>query len=146
MKPDLVFPSKRDRWLTVLMMFAFVMMAFSFVVLVPALPRGDIGRILTFVLLVATTVFSVGIFARTSYTVNDSNLVVSCGMLRWIVPVTSIVSVSPTDDPSSAPALSLDRLLIKYEVGGEMREILISPADQRGFIETLRAANAAIAA
>ena len=57
----------------------------------------------------------------------DDQLFVRCGPFRWTVAVASIESVKRTRNAMSGPALSLDRVQIRY---GRFRSILISP-DQR---------------
>ena len=64
-------------------------------------------------------------------------LIIRSGVFRWRVPIRQIESVTPTNNPSSAPALSLDRLEIRYGP----KTILVSPADQEGFVRALRTVN-----
>ena len=63
------------------------------------------------------------------------------GPFVWHVPVPAIVSVVPTHNPLSSPALSLDRLKIRY---GKYNSIMISPADRAGFLAALLQLNPAI--
>lgn len=63
------------------------------------------------------------------------------GPLVWRVPVQAITSVLPSASPFSSPALSLDRLRIRY---GKHDSILISPADRAGFLAALLHLNPAI--
>ena len=48
--------------------------------------------------------------------------------------IDDITSVRRTRNPLSSPALSMDRLSIRY---GKGRRIMISPADQAGFLEAI---------
>jgi hypothetical protein len=70
----------------------------------------------------------------TRYTINSSELKIRSGVLRWKIPLSSIVRVHPTSNPLSSPALSLDRLQIDKHDGGK---ILISPKDKDGFLNEL---------
>ncbi|MFD2787129.1 PH domain-containing protein [Hymenobacter rubripertinctus] len=63
------------------------------------------------------------------------------GPMVWRVPVSAIVSVRPSNDLLSSPALSLDRLCISY---GKYDSVLISPADRAGFLAALLQLNPAI--
>jgi hypothetical protein len=69
----------------------------------------------------------------THYTVDGDTLRVACGPFRWKVPIDSIESVEATRNPLSSPALSLDRLRIRYG----KRRIIISPADKSGFLKAI---------
>ena len=76
----------------------------------------------------------------TNYTVDRDRLRIASGPFRWKVDIASITSVEPTRNPLSSPALSLDRLRIRY---GESRSILVSPADTRGFLRAIGQENTA---
>lgn len=80
------------------------------------------------------------ILTTTSYTLDEGVLLVRSGPVRRRVPIADITGVTPTRNPLSSPALSLDRLRI--EVRGA-RPVMISPADRSGFIADLEARRAA---
>jgi hypothetical protein len=82
-----------------------------------------------------TPVFMLWTFYGTSYTLLADELRIRCGPLRFRVPLGEITSVSPSRNPRSGPACSLDRLEIRY--GGRGSRILISPDDKRTFLEAL---------
>ena len=129
----MVFRSKVDAWLIFVAGF------------VPAVALGLVAYrarldpkaipILTIVAL-ALGLLSL-IFTKTDYTIEGDTLVVRSGVFRWRVPIRQIDSVTPTHSPSSAPALSLDRLEIRYGP----KTILVSPADKTGFLHALRTIN-----
>jgi len=74
------------------------------------------------------------LYRSTVYTVTDQGLRVQSGPLdRWVDPKLS-ERVRPTRTMLSAPALSLDRL----EVSGRFGSIIVSPADQVGFVSALQ--------
>ena len=81
------------------------------------------------------------IVGATDYTIRGELLLVRSGPFHWEIGIRSIESVRPSFDPSSSPALSLDRLKIMYAGG---REILVSPKDRDGFVRALREVNPAI--
>ena len=70
----------------------------------------------------------------THYTVDRGTIRIVSGPFRWKVPIDEITSVSATRNPLSSPALSLDRLSIRY---GKRRRIMISPADKAGFLKAI---------
>lgn len=63
----------------------------------------------------------------TYYEVTSDRLVIRSGWLRWEVPLAEIESVTPTSNPLSSPAWSLERLEVKWTGTGSPRSILISP-------------------
>ena len=69
----------------------------------------------------------------TEYVFEGDALRIRASLFRWTVPLAAIESVEPTSNPLSSPAVSLDRLLIRY---GDKR-IMISPEDKVGFLHTL---------
>jgi hypothetical protein len=76
------------------------------------------------------------------YEVTASDLIVRFGPFRSTLPLDTIIEVSPTRNPLSAPAPSLDRLQIDYrKKNGWAWFTLISPKDKEGFVRDL--ANAA---
>jgi hypothetical protein len=128
------FPSKVDGWLAAILAIApLVPMTGLFgsrswtspEVLLPAL-LGPLFFAAIYGLLVLPMRYGIG----------RSELVVRHGVVRRRVPLQTIASVSPTRDPLSSPALSLDRLRIA--TGPRPRDsILISPADRDGFLALL---------
>ena len=112
------------------------------VVLLVAVVRGR--SILMSIFLILGIAFFTSLLA-TNYKIRGDVLFIRSGPFSWKVRIADIVSVRETNNPASSPALSLDRLEISYVVKGERREILVSPADKRRFIDVLRAANPRIA-
>jgi hypothetical protein len=83
------------------------------------------------------------VLASTSYTVTPDELVVRSGPFRWRRPIADITAITPTRNPLSSPALSLDRLRITAR---GRADLMISPADRRAFLADLEARRAAAAA
>lgn len=81
------------------------------------------------------TALVVWILESTRYEVGNTHLVIRSGPFRWVIPLDSIQEVAPTRSPLSAPALSLDRLLIRHP--GRALGIMISPEDPQGFLREL---------
>lgn len=82
------------------------------------------------------------VMASTSYTVTPSELVVRSGPFRWRRPIADITAITPTRNPLSSPALSLDRLRITTR---GRADLMISPADRRAFLIDLEARRTAAA-
>jgi hypothetical protein len=74
------------------------------------------------------------IFLSTSYEITDDTLRVRSGPLKQQVPLEDITNVTTTRTWESAPALSLRRIRITFASG---RTVIVSPADDRGFLATL---------
>jgi hypothetical protein len=138
-----VFPSKRDRWFVVIMIPAFAMMIFALVVLIPAKDFG--AQLIGLPLTILGLVVSVSVFVKTDYTIDGATLIARSGVFKWRVPIADIQRVYKTDDFTSGPALSLDRIMIVFNRGYERHELLVSPADAEGFIAALKSQNPSIA-
>ena len=139
----MTFPSKRDGWLTVVLLVAIVaMLAATIVELWHGAP---LGRLVLAALFVAMSAGIAWMLFGTRYVLDGATLHVITGPLRWRIDVATITRVFPTDDPSSAPALSLDRVGIEYEKNGAPDTILVSPADKDAFIAALKTANPRLA-
>ena len=82
------------------------------------------------VMLCALISFAAWLLVSTRYEIDDKALLVRSGPFLWRIAYGQITSMERTSDPRSGPALSLDRLRSRYAGS----QILISPADQEGFI------------
>lgn len=71
-------------------------------------------------------------YPSTSYTVTDERLIIRSGPFRWRVVLDAIHSVEPSHSLLSSPAVSLDRLRVRY--GPSRRSVLISPDDTERFL------------
>jgi hypothetical protein len=101
----------------------------------PMLLRGSVLEMLLAVLVGVPAIgLPAWMLAATDYTVEPRELKVRCGPLHWAIARRDITDVRPTRSMLSAPALSLDRLEIRY---GRGRSLLVSPADPAGFMQAL---------
>jgi len=119
------FPTKIDWWLAAIL------------VVVPIALAGQAWMyrsVATAIPLVVIVVMYGILLIPISYTLGADSLEIRNGMIRSRIPYASIVSVQPTHNPLSAPAMSLDRLALKL---GNGQTQLISPKDQTGFIQEL---------
>ncbi len=71
----------------------------------------------------------------TNYTVTADTLQIRSGPFRWRIALSDVREVSPSRSWVSSPALSLDRVRIRYGAG---RSILVSPREKQRFIDSLR--------
>ena len=53
------------------------------------------------------------------------------------IPLENIVSIAPTTDMSSSPALSSDRLKITFLENGKEKYVIISPKYKKEFLEAI---------
>lgn len=91
---------------------------------------------------VLTSVFIIHMFLTTYYTITGDELRIHCGFLmNKPISIATITKIKETSDPTSAPAISLDRLRIEY---GKGSSILISPKEKQVFIEMILSRNPAI--
>jgi hypothetical protein len=128
--PTLVFPSKVDRWILVLIA---IPLGFSMVAVGSAMRANPplpavfhlVGIEVLVLALIAATLRS------TRYEVTGHEVVVRSPPFRWRIEIERIESIRPSRSPVSSPALSFDRLEIRY--AGD-RRILVSPRDREGFL------------
>lgn len=111
-----------------------------------------LGTVITLILLESVLLgLTVGIpiawfvgtyYYRTRYQItNDSRLIITCGIIETIeVPIADIEWIRRSNEISSAPALSIDRLEIGYKGG----RVLVSPRDKKQFVSDLKQINPGI--
>ena len=75
-----------------------------------------------------------------NYEITSGELVARSGLMRWRVPLASIQEVSPSRNPASSPAWSLDRLHVEYVKDGSARALYVSPEDKAAFLSDLAGA------
>ena len=127
------FKSKVDTWIQVLMIVAIVV---QFVAVGAAALQADdpVATTGLMLLVIGVSGLLVWLLLGTYYTVERGYLRIASGPLRWRVPLDAITSVKATRNPLSSPALSLDRILIRY---GKRRRVMVSPADREGFLRAI---------
>ncbi|MFN3882591.1 MAG: PH domain-containing protein [Nitrincola lacisaponensis] len=129
-----IYTSKIDTWLALVL---FGAVAACLIVFVFAFRTGSTSAILvTLPVLIIGAGFPVWLMTGTTYTLSSTSLLVKSGPFKWQVPIKQITSITPTSNPLSSPALSLDRLRIDY---GRGQSIMISPKDKAQFIQDLEA-------
>ena len=128
---DPVFRSKIDLWLVAAMVG--IPLAVLFILPDSSADQGG-AALLALVIVGVVLAFFAWLCFSTSYTITPQALHITSGPFSWNIPLKEISSIEPTRNPASSPALSLDRLLIRYG-GGEA--LMVSPADKEGFMMEL---------
>lgn len=83
--------------------------------------------------------FVVHMFMTTDYSITGNDLTVRCSFLfNKTIDINTIKRISETNNPLSSPAISLDRLEIRYGVSDS---VMISPQRKKEFINALRTIN-----
>jgi Bacterial PH domain len=127
-KNSIVFPSKRDWWLMLILVGAMVIEVFVGISILWLGKETWVGV----VMLLAGALIG-WLITTNYYVVNETDLLIHCGPLWWKVPLHAIESITPTWNLLSSPALSLDRLWISYSIGNKKRAIMISPREKEWF-------------
>ncbi len=127
------FKSKIDRWLFLVLVLAIVI---DFVVIAAVLlqPGDPLTATITIIASSLVVALIISIMIGTHYTVTRDLLVIRSGPFRFNVPLHQIESVRESRSPLSSPAMSMDRLLVRY---GKRRRIMVSPDDKAGFLKAI---------
>jgi membrane protein YdbS with pleckstrin-like domain len=134
MSTEIVYASKVDWWVPIVMVAS------------PLIPLGigiacliyDKSKITSAILLSVGVLILVlyFIFALPcKYAVRKDELIIRCGVMRKVIRNEDIKSVELSSDPTSSPALSLQRVAIQLKSGGR---VLVSPADRKAFMAHFR--------
>lgn len=131
---SIVFDSKRDAWIVVLIWTGALLAVFG------ALQQFTSDapfplRAAMLIVLGSAAAFMLWVLHGIDYTLTDEDLLIRCGPFRYRVSLAEIDSVSPSRNPLSSPACSLDRFLIKWH--GGRKKILISPSPKDVFLREL---------
>jgi hypothetical protein len=132
--PQRRFASKRDLWVVVVLWGTALGLVYASVH-VAGSPTPMVFKALFILVCIPSAVLPPWILYGTSYLLTDEALSIRCGPFRHRLLVSTIQEVTPSRNPVSSPACSLDRLHIKYR--GSRAGILISPADKRSFLQDL---------
>ena len=129
-----VFQSKRDVWIVALIWAGALLSVFGALAQLTA-TAPFLFKAAMLVFLGSAAYFMLWVHYSIDYTLTDEKLLIRCGPFRFSVPLAEIDSVSPSHNPLSSPAGSLDRLLIKWNA--ERKRILISPLRKTEFLQAL---------
>lgn len=127
------FQSKVDRWLAAVLILVMLMMLASLIGM-----TAEVMREPTLLIVIIAIILGIALIAwvglATYYEVDRKTLKVVSGPLRWRIPLADITAVEETRSVLSAPALSLDRLRIRY---GDRHAIVVSPRDKKKFLKRI---------
>ena len=124
------FSSKIDGWLIPIIVLSVGGLVAALIA-VMATPTPWPIRLLVAGATVLVTVLLLTILKSTYYLVSDTDLRIVSGPFKWTIPLGDIDDITPSRNPLSSPALSIDRLKISY---GKKKFVLVSPEDKAGFI------------
>ncbi|MDY0395652.1 PH domain-containing protein [Virgibacillus halophilus] len=82
--------------------------------------------------------FLLWIWFGTGYRIENKVIKIKNGPFRWEIAIQDINSIGKTKSLMATPALSVDRLALRY---GKYGEMLLSPKNEKVFIEMLLAKN-----
>ena len=137
------FKSKVDWWLNLI--FAGFVIINIWAIISFVLGSGSIVMVIIFSPLAILLI--IPIWLNTYYLVGDNELLIKCGLLNYAkIDYNLIASITGTRSLLSSPALSLDRLEIRYKAknGKFYNTIIISPKDKQELINQLTAKNKGI--
>ncbi|MCH7414499.1 PH domain-containing protein [Belliella sp. R4-6] len=90
-------------------------------------------------ILLAVILFVVHMFMTTYYTIDGEELIIKCGFLfNKTIEIKTIKKIAETNNPTSSPATSIDRLEINY---GKFDSVIISPKYKSEFINDIKRLN-----
>ena len=129
-----IFTSKIDFWLAFLILGSSLLL-----VLVPVWEwmynNSSVKRIIFISLFtIPTALLLLVLFFNIKYTLTADTLLVKNGFSTQSISLKDITNITPTSSTLSAPALSLDRIEIRYEGGS----IVISPKDKDRFYHAIQ--------
>lgn len=126
------FSTKVDTWLALVLVAALLVGSISTAAgMQAARTTAEAAAVLGMTLLAPLIVGVLSVPTR--YELHREQLVIRSGILRYRYAYSDIRGVTPTHNPLSAPAWSLDRLRIDLP----KRYALVSPADKSGFLLAL---------
>ena len=129
-----IFTSKIDFWLAFLILGSSLLL-----ILIPVWEwiynNSSISRILFISLFTMPgAILLLLIFFNVKYSLSEDKLFVKNGFSTQSISLKDITYITPTNSMLSAPALSLDRIEIRYK--GD--SIVISPKDKDGFYHAVQ--------
>jgi hypothetical protein len=129
---QLTFASKIDGWLLVVLLGSALACLFAAGSIMLSQMPGPWW--IAALLVLIGCVLPVWLLVATSYVLTATTLDVRSGPFKWRVAIAEVTDISPTRNPVSSPALSLDRIRIDY---GDGRWIIVSPREKERFVREL---------
>jgi Bacterial PH domain len=132
----MIHRSKKETWLMLTLALAIILPLALGAFLLITTPTQIAGWLLI-AIGIAVGIFIPWLMTPLYYEITQSELNVRSGPMRWTIPLKFVNEVYLTRSPLSSPALSLDRLLIRYENGKGPSALMISPEDNTAFLQEL---------
>lgn len=97
---------------------------------------GEINLLDLFVIIVflLAAVYFAWVWFQTYYEVEENALIIVSGPKKKKINIQDIESIKRTLNPLTGPALSMDRMSIKY---GPYQSVLVSPKEKKAFIDAI---------
>lgn len=128
----MVFRSAIDWWFYAVIVVSGIVVA---VAVFPLLKSGQTGQVVVAGVMALIAVgLPVWLLLSTYYRVEAGSLEVRSGPFRWTIALSEIEQVRGSRSVLSSPALSLNRLEVRY---GRGASILLSPRDRQGFLNAI---------
>ena len=120
-----IYKSKVDRWLGLVLVYPIFR----------SIQSSIEGEWIGFVGIVLCLLFIVFISKSTRYIISENHLIVKCMFIvNDKIEISKIRKIEKTNSILSSPALSLDRIAIKFN---KYDEVYISPKERQAFIDEL---------
>lgn len=129
-----VFRSKKDWWVVA---FIICMSGLLIQLLLTMQAKGTMQQYPVHTAVYVLTVLILWWPFNTRYQITKTHLNIRSMFVRWRIPLVEIQRVSPSQDLSAAPALSIKRLKIEYVQEGKAKFVMVSPKDQQAFAQAL---------
>lgn len=126
----MLFKSAVDWWYYLIII---VVAIFLVTVLWPLIDTGELSIHWAAIIILLSLCLPIWLYS-TNYRVTADELLIKSGPFKWVILLSDIQSVEPTRSALSSPALSLNRLRIKYS---KDKQILISPDKPEEFLNII---------
>jgi hypothetical protein len=135
-----VYRSKADAWLVVVLAAAMAVSLYATFVVISA--DSSLAWLIAALIAGLGIGLPLWLLLSTYYTLEPRRLIVRSGPFKWRIALADITDITPTSNPLSSPALSLDRLRIDY---GQGHSLMVSPRDKEQFVRAVEAARSVAA-
>ena len=127
------FNSKIDLWLSIVL---FLLIGLSIYTVIEILSNQTnlIDYLISIFMVLLGVILPIALIISTKYVVDGNLLIIKAGFFKWEVNILEITEVRKTKNPLSSPALSLDRIEIKYK---NNKKIMISPNNLEEFLKAI---------
>lgn len=134
-----IYPSKIDAWMLVLYWsaVAYLLWKITEVFILRTSSNTNFG-LQTILLLLLLVIITFSFFYPFRYRIDERALTVEGGLFwRKTIELSSIISTKLLTSAANGPALSLQKVLVKYRKDGLEKAVFVSPAQREDFVEAL---------